>query len=183
MIKIVADDNGAMWRDSGVYLELCSQGRHGRKHRVLLIKPDGTLSDCYNVREMRFLIKNNSLNYVRFEDIQPWENEPDFHVTSYISGVTVSSPPYPGYPGRYFDPENRHHKRSPHAGTMIDNRMDRYLSTIGCYLVRRGVTRISNIMMASIHSRLFQWVGHWDCEGDTDAIASSVDSNEGDAEI
>ena len=133
------------------------------------------------------MIKADSLCFVFFDQLgkdehahywidtpcpQPWK-----------PAVSVPREPYPGYPGKYSDPQNPHHIVAPHAGFLIDNVMDRCLATMGMHMVQQGINGLSGKLIEAIQMRLFQWVGYYDYEGDVDAVESMPDSNADEDEV
>ena len=159
LIKVIADDNRAKYGDSGVYLEFVGPGKHGPKHRVMTIRADGTLDDCHNIRENRFLIRNNSLAFVSFDLLSEEHEIPRYMSPTVVTGlIRAASVPYPGYPGRYHDTKNPEAKISPRPGVLIDDWIDSYLSTMAKHIAKIGIRVISDPFMRAIHSRLCQWV-------------------------
>ena len=187
LVIINHDDGEAKAGDSGVYLEFVGTGNHGTKHRILLIEPNGTFGPCLNVRENRFMIKANSLCFVFFDQLKKDEhahyriNTP--HPKPWKPAVSVPWEPYPGYPGKYSDPQNPRHIVAPDAGFMVDNVTDRCLATIGMHMVQQGIDRLSGKLVEAIQLRLSQWIGYYDYEGDVDAVESLADSNAEEDEV
>ena len=179
LIDITLDDNDALAGSTGIYLEFCGEARSGNKHRVLLIEPDGTLGECCNVRENRFLIKANNLSFVPFEVLNRSQSKD--HPSGSASRISIAgvdlSGLYPGYPGIFEDPHYPDAQISPEPGPYITPHIDKLIARIALHMVQRGYRHIPSLMVQTLYSRLFQWTGYYAFAGNTETIDSSSDSD------
>ena len=147
LIYVSQLDGGTQPGNSGIYLELCSCGAaHGKKHRVLLIAPDGTLGNCHNLCKNQFRIFGKDLQCYWIDD-QTFADETKQNNLAhmwYLPNWSTLGTTFlcPGYPGRCSDPWHPHLLRSPTAAPLIDSKLDHILAHTALHIVQQEIEQI-----------------------------------------
>ena len=184
LAKVATGPDMSRHQGSGTHLECVTLGKKNL-HRTPLVEVDGSMGECVNCKESKFVIRNNELQWVDFSFIDDSENasEPPAMSPHMQDIMFCGGTPCPGCPGMHRNPTDPWRRIAEDPGANIDNKTDRTLATLGVHLVHSGIDQISDGMMRNMHARLHQWVGWCAAEGDVSACESSVDSNEGEDEV